>query len=127
MLIIKEHLAAEFGWATALALKLDISNKFLTCKLPNTYRYSVRIGVQGRVFSFLSLPFENTFLAVPVARTLGDLIVEYCGFCIIDLKTAAHVFCIEVVVACFPSFFPLFTKCSIANTVPKPKPACAQS
>ena len=42
----------------------------------------------------------NAFPVAPAAHSLGNLlIVEYCSFYIVDLKTEACVSCIEVVVA----------------------------
>ena len=44
--------------------------------------------------------FLRCACGAPVVRGLGTcLIVEYCGFYIVDLKTEAHVTCTEVVVA----------------------------
>ena len=37
--------------------KLDIFNMFWSCRMPEEYQQSVRIGVAERVYSFPSLPF----------------------------------------------------------------------
>ena len=75
---------------------------------------------------------RTLFLQRTVWETYG--IVAYCSLCIVDLNTEAHLTGIEVVVPYLgfsdkqcEGWFVLVTKYSIANTVSKPKPACAQT